>query len=108
MNIMNKLIKFGSGILMAIFVLAACEKIEPLKVYRTAETALLTASTSTVAAVPADSMKTIISFSWTRPAYSVDSNTVKYVLEILRDVISPGQHKKCLQEQLQLLILQKS
>lgn len=79
---MNKLIKFGSGLLMAIFVLAACEKIEPLKVYRTAETAFLTASTTTVAPVPADSMKTIISFSWTRPVYSVDSNTVKYILEI--------------------------
>jgi len=68
--------------LMAIIMLAACEKIEPLQVYRSAESAFLTASTSTIAPAPADSMKTIITFNWTRPVYSVDSNTVKYILEI--------------------------
>lgn len=79
---MNKFIKYGFGMLMSILMLAACEKIEPLQVYRSAESAFLTASTNAIAATPADSMKTMVTFNWTRPEYSVDSNTVKYILEI--------------------------
>jgi hypothetical protein len=79
---MKKLIHFGSALVLAVMMLASCEKIEPLKIYNTAGNAFLTASTATIAPAPADSLKTVLSFSWTDPKYSVDSSTVKYIVEI--------------------------
>ena len=67
---------------LAAFMASSCEKIEPLQLHNAAGNAFLTASTSTIAAVMADSSKTAISFDWTNPNYSVDSNTVKYIVEI--------------------------
>jgi len=79
---MKKLIHFGSYLVLAVMMLASCEKIEPLKIYNTAGNAFLTASTATIAPAPADSLKTVLSFAWTDPKYSVDSSTVKYIVEI--------------------------
>jgi hypothetical protein len=62
--------------------MTSCEKIEPLAIYNTAGNAFLTASAATVAPAPADSLKTVLSYSWTYPNYSVDSTTVKYIVEI--------------------------
>ena len=79
---MKKLINFGSYLVLAVMMLASCEKIEPLTIYNTAGNAFLTASASTIAPAPADSLKTVLSYSWTDPKYSVDSSTVKYIVEI--------------------------
>ena len=82
MNSMKKYIRLGFYILLAAFMASSCEKIEPLQLHNAAGNAFLTASTSSIAAVMADSSKTAISFEWTNPNYSVDSNTVKYIVEI--------------------------
>jgi len=82
MNSMKKYIRLGFYMFMAAFMASSCEKIEPLQLHNAAGNAFLTASTSTIAAVMADSSKTAISFSWTNPNYSVDSTTVKYIVEI--------------------------
>jgi len=79
---MKKYIRLGFYMFLAAFMASSCEKIEPLQLHNAAGNAFLTASTSTIAAVMADSSKTAISFDWTNPNYSVDSNTVKYIVEI--------------------------
>jgi hypothetical protein len=80
---MKKLINIGSSmVLAAMMMMASCEKIEPLTIYNTAGNAFLTASSANIAPAPADSMKTVLSYTWTYPNYSVDSMTVKYIVEI--------------------------
>jgi hypothetical protein len=80
---MKKLINIGSSLVLAIMMmLASCEKIEPLAIYNTAGNAFLTASAATIAPAPADSLKTVLSYTWTYPKYSVDSMTVKYIVQI--------------------------
>lgn len=82
MNIMKKLIRLGSFMVLAALMVASCKKVEPLQIYKAGGVSFLSASTAAIAAVPADSMKTAISFNWSNPNYTVDSNTVKYVVEI--------------------------
>ena len=80
---MKKLINIGSSMVLAVMMMmASCEKIEPLTIYNTAGNAFLTASAATIAPAPADSLKTVLSYTWTYPNYSVDSLTVKYIVEI--------------------------
>ncbi|MES2646834.1 MAG: SusE domain-containing protein [Bacteroidota bacterium] len=59
-----------------------CEKTEVLPFYKSGTAPSLSSSTSTIAAIPADSSKSIITFSWTNPAYAADSATSKYVLQM--------------------------
>lgn len=62
--------------------MTACEKVGSLPVYTPGSVVTITTSTNTVAAAPADSLKNVLTVSWTNPNYSVDSATVKYVVEI--------------------------
>lgn len=80
--------KFITKILIAILatgaILTACTKADSLAYYgdTTGSTPVLTASVATLAALPADSMSTGITFSWTNPKYATDSAKQKFVLEI--------------------------
>lgn len=60
----------------------ACEKVGELTVYKPGTGTTISASAASVAPATADSMKTALTLSWTNPGYSVDSSTVKYVVEI--------------------------
>lgn len=80
--------KFLTKILIAILatgaILTACTKADSLAYYgeTTGTSPVITASVSTLAALPADSMATGITFSWTNPKYATDSAKQKFVLEI--------------------------
>lgn len=63
-------------------IIASCEKVEPLKIYLPASASVLTSSVTTIAPVVGDSSKSALTFNWTNPGYSVDSTSVKYVIEI--------------------------
>jgi len=63
-------------------VLAACEKVDDLPQYAKGELPVLTSSVNAVAPVPADSLKTAVTFSWTDPQYATDKALQKYIVEI--------------------------
>lgn len=79
---MQKIIKSATLLCLMVLGLIACEKVGSLAVYTQGSAVTMSTSTNTVAAVPADSLKTVLVVSWTNPNYSVDSSTVKYVVEI--------------------------
>ena len=60
----------------------ACDKVEELPFYTNGKAPVLTASTSSIAAPPADSNKTALVLNWTYPDYATDSDNIKYVIEI--------------------------
>ncbi|MCY7421669.1 MAG: SusE domain-containing protein [Chitinophagaceae bacterium] len=70
--------------LMAVAVLGftACEKVADLPLYNNGVAPVLSASTTAVAPPASDSLKPVITFSWTDPAYATDTARVKYTIEI--------------------------
>lgn len=60
----------------------ACEKKETLPFYETGKAPVLSTSTTALAAAPADSLKPVITFSWTNPEYATDSTQNRYLLQI--------------------------
>lgn len=80
--------KFLSKILIAILatgaILTACTKADSLSTYgdTTGTTPVLSSSVATLAPLPADSMATGITFSWSNPKYATDSATQKFILQI--------------------------
>lgn len=79
---MKHLIKLSFlTVLLAVF-FTACDKVGSLPSYQPGASVTLSSSAATVAAAPADSMKVALTLSWTNPKYSVDSATVKYLVEI--------------------------
>lgn len=70
--------------LMAVAVLgfAACQKVDDLPFYKNGVASVLSTSVTTVAPAAADSLKPVITFSWTDPAYAADTAKVKYSIEI--------------------------
>lgn len=79
--------KISNFIIVAIvlsLLLAACDKRDSVPYYGAGTAPVLTSSTTTVAPTSADSLKPVLSFSWTNPKYPVDSiaSSVKYILEI--------------------------
>lgn len=79
---MEKIIKRFVLACIPVLALVACKKEGDLAVYAPGTTANISTSTSVVAATPADSLKTVFTVSWSSPRYSVDSSTVKYIVEI--------------------------
>ena len=61
---------------------AACEKVPDLPLYKEGVDPVLTASSTTIAPVPADSNKTALTLSWTNPGYATDSAKYKYIIQI--------------------------
>jgi len=79
---MKYLIKTLLFTTLMVFVLSGCEKVAPLAVYKSGTSATLSSSSTNIAPVVADSLKNVVTFSWTNPNYATDSNTVKYILQI--------------------------
>ncbi len=65
-----------------IFGFVSCEKLADLPHYKNGKAPVLTASATTIAAAPADSLKPALTLTWTFPAYATDSSNMKYVVEI--------------------------
>ena len=70
--------------LMAVAVLGftACQKADDLPLYKSGVAPVLSASTTAVAPPASDSLKPVITFSWSDPAYATDTAKVKYIIEI--------------------------
>lgn len=61
---------------------AACNKVDDLPFYNAGNKPVLSSSVAVVAAPPADSLKPVLTLSWTNPAHATDSANMKYVIEI--------------------------
>ncbi|MEP7165288.1 MAG: SusE domain-containing protein [Ferruginibacter sp.] len=61
---------------------SACHKVDDLPLYGNGSAVVLSTSSSVIAAAPADSNNTIVTFSWTSPQYAQDSSLYKFVVEI--------------------------
>lgn len=85
---MKNILKILSTAIIATGIFTACSKIDnlkkvdPLPVYQLGVSPVLSASTTTVAPVLADSSRSVITFNWTNPKYAQDSALYKYILEI--------------------------
>ena len=63
-------------------VFSACEKVGDLPYYKSGVAPVLTASAATVAPAPADSLKPVLTFSWTDPQHATDTTKMKFVIQI--------------------------
>lgn len=66
---------------LAVF-FSACDKANDLPYYGNGTTPILSASTTTIAALPADSDKVVLTLNWSNAKYATDSANVKYTIEI--------------------------
>jgi hypothetical protein len=64
-----------------ILALASCTKLTN-QYYANGKTPVLSASTTTIAPTPADSLNVVLTFRWTNPEYATDSATEKYTIQI--------------------------
>ena len=62
--------------------LVACDKADEFPTYGPGTTTVLSASSATVAPLPADSNNTALTLSWTFANHATDSSTIKYTIEI--------------------------
>ncbi|HYM94227.1 MAG TPA: SusE domain-containing protein [Chitinophagaceae bacterium] len=63
-------------------IIAACEKVQDLPLYKKGNTVILSTSATTVTPHVADSSTAILTLSWTFPNYATDSSNMKYIVEI--------------------------
>lgn len=82
MTNMKKILQVSALMVLITVLLLACDKTDSLPLYGKGKATTLTASTTTVAAAPADSNSTVLTLNWTNPGYATDSSHVKYIVEI--------------------------
>ncbi|HEY9364082.1 MAG TPA: SusE domain-containing protein [Chitinophagaceae bacterium] len=63
-------------------VITACDKVDDLPLYGAGSNPVLSASSTNIAALPADSNKTALTLNWTYPNHATDSSNIKYTIEI--------------------------
>lgn len=79
---MQKIIKACTVSCLLALGLVACKKEGDLTVYAPGSSVTISTNTAAIAPAPADSLKTVFTVNWTNPKYSVDSSTVKYIVEM--------------------------
>ncbi len=79
---MKNIYKLLTPAVAVIFVIAACKKVADLPHYDNGTAVTLTASKTAVTPTPADSITSVIAFSWTNPKYAQDTSLYKFILEI--------------------------
>jgi len=79
---MKFLNKIGLLAVTIFFMVSACEKVPELPVYNEGIESVLSSSAATLAPLPADSNKTVLTLNWTSPDYASDSATYKYIVQI--------------------------
>ncbi len=68
--------------LLLILGFISCKKVGDLPYYNNGKAPTLTASASSVAAVPADSTLPALTLSWTYPAYATDTSNMQFIIQI--------------------------
>jgi len=68
--------------LLASGIFAACDKADDLPFYGAGVEPVLTASATTIAPAPADSLSDVLTLSWSDPAYATDTTNVKYLVQV--------------------------
>ncbi len=79
---MRSILKFIFSAAGIFIFFAACDKAETLPYFGNGTAPVLSASSTTIAPLPADSNNTALTLSWSFPAYATDSSTIKYTIEI--------------------------
>ena len=79
---MKNIFKFFIAVTAVMFAFSACNKVDDLPLYGNGEAVQLSSSVTSIAAAPADSSNTVVTFSWTNPKYAQDSALYKFVVEI--------------------------
>ncbi len=65
-----------------IFFLTGCDKRDDLLIHPSGNPVTLSASSTTLTPLVADSNKTVLTLNWTFPNYATDSSNMKYIVEI--------------------------
>jgi hypothetical protein len=79
---MKYLLKLVLGVCFAAVLFSACDKADSLVIAHNGFPVTLLTSATTVVPAPADSLKTVLTLSWTSPNYSTAATNYKYVIEI--------------------------
>ena len=79
MKYFSKLFLFAT-LLTSLF--TACEKVDDLPFYNNGTAPVLSASATTIAPAPSDSLTDVLVLNWTSPKYATDSASYKYLIEI--------------------------
>lgn len=79
---MKNILKLSLSVAVAALFFSSCDKVKDLPKYGSGKSVVLTSSATTIAAAPADSNNTAVTFTWTDPAYAQDKSLYKYVIEI--------------------------
>ncbi|HQV59910.1 MAG: SusE domain-containing protein [Chitinophagaceae bacterium] len=79
---MKNIFKILTLAVTTVLMVTACTKVADLPYYDNGTAVVLTASKTSVAPTPADSLSAVISFSWTSPEYKQDTTLYKFILEI--------------------------
>ncbi len=77
----KNLVIFSITVIATIF-FAACNKVDDLPFYENGNAVTLTSSATSIAPGPADSLKNMVTFSWTNPEYATDTSNYKFIVEI--------------------------
>jgi hypothetical protein len=68
--------------MVAVAGFTACDKLEDLPVYGAGIDPVMTASATTIAASPTDSLKDVLTLDWSDPKYATDTTNVKFLVQI--------------------------
>jgi hypothetical protein len=79
MKFLNKIMLLAVSIL---FMVSACEKVPELPFHPDGIESVLSSSATTLAPLPADSNKTVLTLDWTSPEYATDTATVRFIVQI--------------------------
>lgn len=91
---MKNILKFLSLAAITVVGFAACiDKVDDLPYYTVGNDVVLSSSVSTIALAPADSAKSVVTFSWTTPSFATDTANYKYVLDVDTSSAFPAPSK---------------
>lgn len=68
--------------MLAVTGFTACDKVDDLPVYGFGVAPVLNSSAATIAVPASDSLKDVLTLTWSNPAYQTDTATYKYLIEI--------------------------
>lgn len=68
--------------MVAVTAFTACDKVDDLPFYNVGVDPAVTASATTIAPLPADSLKDVLTLDWSDPKYATDTTNVKYLVQI--------------------------
>jgi starch-binding outer membrane protein SusE/F len=79
MKFLNRL---GLLTILSLALVTACEKVPDLPFHNMGVEPVLSASAATVAPIPADSNKSVLTLDWTSPQYATDTATFRFIIQV--------------------------